>query len=403
MARLPVLLLVLSLCVLQGSAALSFNLNFPRLRHRDFARDVRIALRALATPASSAPPRRRAVTKAARGKCIAVRTDAQVPLPGGGPVNVPGGGSSGGSPGNSSGPSPWKTAQYYAGQSFFQGWDFWTLPDPTAGTVQYVDEDTARSNNLIETNGAGNAIMRVDTTPVIQGNRMSVRITTQYAYTGGLVILDAVHMPTGCGTWPAFWSNGPTWPVTGEIDILEGVNDQVNNQATIHTRAGCTIPTTNAAVGATGTMVNGFNCDVAATQNAGCGTVLPDGANYGAAFNAAGGGVYAMLWDETAIAVWFFPRSRIPNDIADRRPQPGSWGTPFARWPGSSCNTMDFFKDHNAIFDTTFCGDWAGNVWGQSCAAKTGVATCPDFVRQHGDAFAEAYWEVKSVAIYQRQ
>jgi len=51
-------------------------------------------------------------------------------------------------------------------------------------------------------NSAGNVLMRVDTTPQVQGNRQSVRITTQYTFNGGLVILDAVHMPTGCGTWP---------------------------------------------------------------------------------------------------------------------------------------------------------------------------------------------------------
>lgn len=34
--------------------------------------------------------------------------------------------------------------------------------------------------------------------------------------------MDSVHMPTGCGTWPAFWSNGPNWPDGGEIDIVEG-------------------------------------------------------------------------------------------------------------------------------------------------------------------------------------
>jgi hypothetical protein len=44
--------------------------------------------------------------------------------------------------------------------------------------------------------------MRVETTPTVSGNRKSIRITTQTQFNGGLVILDAVHMPYGCGTWP---------------------------------------------------------------------------------------------------------------------------------------------------------------------------------------------------------
>ena len=43
--------------------------------------------------------------------------------------------------------------------------------------------------------------------------------------------------------WTAFWSNGPNWPVGGEIDIIEGVNDYTNNQTTIHTSDGCSLPT----------------------------------------------------------------------------------------------------------------------------------------------------------------
>ena len=31
-------------------------------------------------------------------------------------------------------------------------------------------------------------------------------------------------MPTGCGTWPAYWLCGENWPYKGEIDIIEGVN-----------------------------------------------------------------------------------------------------------------------------------------------------------------------------------
>jgi len=45
--------------------------------------------------------------------------------------------------------------------------------------------------------------MRVDTTQNIgNANRESVRITTNSHYDQGMFILDAVHMPTGCGSWP---------------------------------------------------------------------------------------------------------------------------------------------------------------------------------------------------------
>lgn len=98
--------------------------------------------------------------------------------------------------------SPWKVAQSYTGQTFFNGWDFFTSADPTNGNVQYVDQATAQSAGLLEINSNGNAVMRVETTPQVQSNRQSVRITTQATFNGGLVVMDAVHMPTGCATWP---------------------------------------------------------------------------------------------------------------------------------------------------------------------------------------------------------
>ena len=54
-------------------------------------------------------------------------------------------------------------------------------------------------------------------------------------------------MPTGCATWPAWWSFGKevpgdprtTWPNLGEIDIIEGVNVNTQNQAALHTNNTC--------------------------------------------------------------------------------------------------------------------------------------------------------------------
>ncbi|CAL1696723.1 unnamed protein product [Somion occarium] len=312
--------------------------------------------------------------------------------------------------GSSSASSPWKLSQNFQGNSFFNGWDFFTGADPTNGQVTYVDQGTAQSAGLVNINNAGNVIMRVETTPQVATTRKSVRITTSKTYTGGLVIMDSVHMPTGCGTWPAFWSNGPNWPAGGEIDIVEGVNDYTNNQATIHTNPGCTVPTTNSSVLAiTGTLVGGTNCAAAQTGNQGCGVRAVQSNSFGSTFNNNGGGVYAMQWDNNGISVFFFPRNSIPSDVSSGKPQPNNWGQPMAHWPASGCDPFKFFYTHSAIFDTTLCGDWASSAWTgsgipgqeQSCAQRTGVATCEEFIRNNGAAMNDAYWEVKSVKIYQ--
>ncbi|KAI0662407.1 concanavalin A-like lectin/glucanase domain-containing protein [Cubamyces menziesii] len=306
------------------------------------------------------------------------------------------------SPTGSASSSPWKLFKSYQGETFFDGWDFFTADDPTHGTVQYVDRNTANSSNLIDINSDGHAIMRVETTGQVSGNRKSVRITTTATYTGALVVLDAVHMPTGCATWPAFWSNGPNWPAGGEIDIVEGVNTNADNQATIHTNHGCTIPSSSSsALGISGNVVGGTNCAALETGNAGCGMVATQSNTYGAGFNSNGGGVYAMQWVDSGISVWFFPRNSIPSDLSAGAPQPDGWGTPMAHWPATNCNPSQFFSDHSAIFDTTLCGDWAGNAWNDGCAASTGVSTCEDYVKNHGSAFSDAYWEVNYVKVYQ--
>ena len=139
--------------------------------------------------------------------------------------------------------------------------------------------------------------MRVDNTAQVSGNRNSVRIQTQFSFTGGLVIMDSVHMPTGCGTWPAFWTDGANWPVTGEIDIVEGVNDYTNNQVTVHANTGCQLPTNNVtALGISGSIVSGTNCAALQTNNEGCGVRASQTNSFGEPFNRNGGGVYASAF-----------------------------------------------------------------------------------------------------------
>lgn len=306
--------------------------------------------------------------------------------------------------------SVWRLNQTYSGSSFFDGFTFWNTADPTHGIVNYVDQPTAQANNLIGMSSNGNILMKVETTPTVPSTRQSVRITTTASWNGGLFIMDSTHMPTGCGTWPAFWTNGPNWPAGGEIDIIEGVNDYTNDQATIHTNPGCSLSSTSSnTLGISGTLVSSTDCSAANTGNQGCGIRASSNISYGPGFNADGGGVYAMQWDSSGIAVFFFPRNAIPSDITAGAPQPSNWGLAMARWPASSCNPFTFFYDHVAIFDTTLCGDWASGVWNssgipgqeQSCATRTGYSTCEAFVLASGSSFSEAYWEVQSLKVYQ--
>ncbi|KAH7914464.1 glycoside hydrolase family 16 protein [Hygrophoropsis aurantiaca] len=372
------------------------------------ARDLRVAFRGVLDVQSPDSPSQNVY-------CVSSGGGVTVPIPNSNSSSPSATSSAAGSAPTSSGSSsvpssPWKPIAQYEGQSFFNGWEFFTQADPTHGNVQYVDQDTANSAGLVSINSQGHAVMRVDTTPQVQTNRQSVRITTQQTFTGGLVVMDSVHMPTGCGTWPAFWTNGPNWPAGGEIDIVEGINNYTSNQATIHTNPGCSIPSSNSTIlDISGTVVGGTDCSAAQTGNQGCGVRSNTDNSFGSGFNSNGGGVYAMLWDNSGISVYFFPRNAVPTDITDGAPQPSNWSTPMATWPATDCNPFEFFNTHSAIFDTTFCGDWAGSAWsstgvpGQevSCAQQTGFSTCEAFVQQSGASFSEAYWEVASVKIYQ--
>lgn len=140
-------------------------------------------------------------------------------------------------------------------------------------------------------------------------------------------------MPTGCGTWPyvlpclsifgastdfcnsAFWTNGPNWPHGGEIDILEGVHDYTNNQATIHADLGCTLTSTDSRVLAiTGNVIGGTDCAALTTGNQGCGIRASTSNSFGAGFNANQGGVYASKFNPSASwSLFFFTHHAPPS------------------------------------------------------------------------------------------
>lgn len=121
----------------------------------------------------------------------------------------------------------------YNGANFFNGFNFFTGEDPTNGTVTFLDEVAANATGLAGFIDAGNGTMAIymatDTTSTDGSGRGAVRVSSNETYQHGLIIVDILHMPTGCGTWPAFWMVGANWPSDGEIDIVEGVNLDTQN------------------------------------------------------------------------------------------------------------------------------------------------------------------------------
>lgn len=285
----------------------------------------------------------------------------------------------------------------YLSGDFYSKFDFFTGADPTDGFVDYLTESAAKSGGLINTAKA--AVFGVDSTTMNpSGGRGSVRISSKATYNAGsLVILDLEHMPAGvCGTWPAFWMLGANWPNNGEIDIIEGVNENSENQMTLHTSDGCTINNS----GFSGDLITS-NCWVDApgqSANQGCSIGDKRTSSYGSGFNSNGGGVFATVWSTSSIDIYFFPRGSVPSDIGSGKPDPSSWGTPAAQYEGS-CDISSHFQSQQIVFDVTFCGGWGSPDFSSgSCASK--ASSCQDYVSANPDAFKDVYWHVNALKVY---
>ncbi|KAK0564575.1 hypothetical protein OC861_004222 [Tilletia horrida] len=340
----------------------------------------------------------------------------------------------------------WTLQQETSQHQFFDDFWFWPYGDPTHGTVAYQSKSAAIRQNLTYVDqSTGRFVMRADSTsfiPDTAAGRPSVRLQSQNTMSDGLLVAKISSMPTGCGTWPAFWTvTTNNWPSGGEIDIIEGVSSidgsSSYNLASLHTTNGCTIPSgaSNSSTGST------YQDDCA--YQPGCSQHFQRGNSFGVNYNQNGGGYFAMLRDTqpggNGISVYFWPAStpisQIPLAVRSAPGQaphrvitspydlaPGGnnnslnllpdktyqWGLPAAFFPntpagqtvsGGSCQMDNFFEDHSIIINLTFCGYWAGQVWSQSeCVAL--APTCDEYVRNNPHAFENASFEIDYIRIY---
>ncbi|KAK2055148.1 hypothetical protein LY76DRAFT_200242 [Colletotrichum caudatum] len=268
--------------------------------------------------------------------------------------------------------------------------------DPTGGYVSYKSAAEAQGMGLVKMVGE-DLYLGMDSKSVIDPNgvgRSSVRVETKTKYKQGLFVASFSHLPKPvCGAWPAFWTVGNPWPQGGEIDIYETWNEDNVNKVVLHTdeKIGeCRIDGKNM----TGTVSKPNCANFAAGQadNEGCA-----GLDSAAPFGSPEGGVYAMEWTDDAVRVWGFTPGNVPADLS----KPETFGTP--SFTTSTCAADKLFGEAALIINLDLCGV-SGNdgIWNApgGCAAKTGGATCKEWVAKNPAAFADVYFQLKSIKIY---
>ncbi|TRX93114.1 hypothetical protein FHL15_005982 [Xylaria flabelliformis] len=271
---------------------------------------------------------------------------------------------------------------HYAGQGLLNSFSFFTGEEPNRGFVDYKGREEAIASNLVsidEFNRVKLGVDSINTYSTGDKGRPSVRITSDDAFTHGLFIADFAHMPI----W-AFNNekNGSLWPVGGEIDIIEGANTAERNLFSAHT----------------------LHWNPRGDQLL-IKSPVSDSTTYGDAFNAVGGGVYAMEWNSQDIKIWHFPRTAIPYDISRAPitiPDPTSWGPPQALFGGSSCDADSYFFNMSLVINTNFCGAYAGNIWGVADRCNELAPTCEEYVARNPSSFINAFWEINYIDVYQK-
>ncbi|EED22418.1 conserved hypothetical protein [Talaromyces stipitatus ATCC 10500] len=315
----------------------------------------------------------------------------------------------------------------YDHTNFFNQFTFFTASDPTHGYVQYVDANTAQASGLAQMVNTNQIYLGVDNVTILnypngsivtdsddsasiaKAGRKSVRLESRQTFDQGLLIADFAHIPNSiCGTWPAYWIYDYGEDPYGEVDIIEGVNDQVGDDISLHTSARCNL--TADPQSETGTNVR-TDCSLATNYIDGCGVSGPSN-TYGDPFNAQGGGVWALWLDKDDLAVWMFPRTAIPDDIIKGQElTPKNWGKPLLHFKSHlGCRVSEQWKNQTIIFNIDFCGENAsGSNWNesasssapQSCADSTKYSSCEAYVAANPRVFSNSYFLINSVKLYQ--
>lgn len=118
----------------------------------------------------------------------------------------------------------------------------WLVAERSDNPNNELEAYTARREN-VSLDGSGSLRITArsevySATPLATRNYTSGRIESVEAFRYGR-IEARIKVPAGPGLWPAFWTIGRydgsvQWPVTGEIDIMETVDDATTIHANVH-------------------------------------------------------------------------------------------------------------------------------------------------------------------------
>lgn len=108
--------------------------------------------------------------------------------------------------------------------NFFGGNDT-QVTAPPAGSLETDAVDPANvsvANSILSLNAVANPITINSVTYPYRGAFITTR--THFEFTYGYMEAS-IWQPAGAALWPAFWTSSHNWPMTGEIDVLEGHGD----------------------------------------------------------------------------------------------------------------------------------------------------------------------------------
>ncbi|KAF7367574.1 Glycoside hydrolase family 16 protein [Mycena sanguinolenta] len=275
------------------------------------------------------------------------------------------------------------------------------------GNVHFLSQSAAVNANLTYVDSNGHVIIKVDNTTNGAGDptfgRNTVYLESNQMMTiGSLLILDANHIPFGCSVWPSLFTQGQVWPQQGEIDIIENVNLETDNRFSLHVGDPNCVQPTSVASNQTGTIstADGDISNCTAKNTVGCVTTETKPNSYGSGFANQGGGVFAMSWDASGIAFWYFARGSIPSNIGGTEaPTPSTWGKASAWYPASGCDPTVAFGPQIITLYIDVCGAFAGvqSLWELNCGS-----VAPNCSAAVGDPsnYNDAFWDINYLRVY---